>query len=63
MSQQKSYRDLKSRLDEILSLLEDPNIDLDEALKLHDEGLKLVTELEKYLQQVKQKISTHIKKK
>lgn len=49
------YQDLKNKLDEIILQLEREDIDIDEALKLHGEGQKVVAELEKYLTKTKHK--------
>ncbi len=52
-----SYSELKNKLDQIISKIEDSNTDLDQALVLHAEGKKLLEKLDKYLGEVKEKIS------
>lgn len=49
-----SYRMLKSKLDEVLSRLQDETLDLDEAAKLHKQGQELVKELTAYIDAVAQ---------
>lgn len=52
----KSYADLKTELDEVMVKLQDSELDIDEATKLYERGVKLVAELEKYLKQAEVKI-------
>jgi len=52
-----SYRNLKLQLDEILARLQAEDIDIDEAIKLHGQGQKLIEQLEVYLGSVSDKIS------
>lgn len=54
---QESYKTLKDKLDVLIAKLQDPSIDLDEALKLHKEGKKLIVQLENYLKDVEQKVA------
>jgi exodeoxyribonuclease VII small subunit len=50
MSQPKpTYQELKVELDQVMSKLQQEELDVDEALKLYERGLQLVQELEKYL--------------
>ena len=51
-----SYADLKTKLDNLLSELQDPDTDLDKALKLHEEAKKVLVKLDAYLAVVKQKV-------
>ncbi|MCA9334160.1 exodeoxyribonuclease VII small subunit [Candidatus Saccharibacteria bacterium] len=55
----KSYRELKGQLDEVLARLQQDDIDIDEAMKLHEQGTKLVAELETYLKTAENKITKH----
>lgn len=55
----KSYRELKEQLDEVLARLQQDDIDIDEAMKLHEQGTKLVAELETYLKTAENKITKH----
>lgn len=50
-----TYLELKEKLDVIIEKLEREDIDIDEAVKLHGEGQKVVAELEKYLTKTKHK--------
>ena len=49
-----------AELEEVLAQLQNPDIQLDEATRLHAEGLKLITELEKYLQQAEIEVRKHV---
>lgn len=49
------YKELKDKLDQIIEKLEQADVDIDEAVKLHAEGQKTVAELEKYLEKTKHK--------
>lgn len=44
-----TYAQLKSKLNDLLDRIQDPEVDLDEALKLHGEAKKTIELLEKYL--------------
>ena len=52
-----SYEQAVKRLDEIVSLLEKNEIELDDALSLFEEGTKLATFCTKKLNEAKQKIT------
>lgn len=52
----KTYQELKEQLDTVLDRLQDPATEIDDAIKLHETGKKLLTELETYLEQAEQKI-------
>ena len=43
------YVTAKTRLDEILSLLQANDISIEDALKLHEEGMALVGQIDEYL--------------
>lgn len=43
------YRKKAEELERVVSALQNPDIEIDEATKLHAEGLKLVEEIEDYL--------------
>jgi exodeoxyribonuclease VII small subunit len=51
-----NYQDLNSELEEVLAKLQSPDIQVDEAVKLYEQGLKLAAELEKQLKQAENKI-------
>ncbi|HEX8762470.1 MAG TPA: exodeoxyribonuclease VII small subunit [Candidatus Saccharimonadales bacterium] len=44
-----SYQNLSLELDEVLTALQQPGIQVDDAAKLYERGLKLVDQLEKHL--------------
>jgi len=44
-----TFRELSDQLDEVLAKLQADDVDVDEALTLHEQGTKLITELEKRL--------------
>ncbi|MBX6334046.1 exodeoxyribonuclease VII small subunit [Candidatus Saccharibacteria bacterium] len=50
------YQTLNQRLEEVLAKLQAPDVQVDEAVQLYAEGLTLVSELEKHLEQAKNKI-------
>ena len=52
-----TYQDLKSQLDDVLLRLQDDNVDIDEAVKLHTLGQKLIIQLEQYLKETTAKIT------
>lgn len=54
------YTKKAAELEEIVTRLQDPEIQIDEATKLHAAGLKLVEELENYLQQAEITINKHV---
>jgi len=45
-----SYQEVSDQLDAVLSRLQQPDIQVDEAVKLYEEGLALAAALEKHLQ-------------
>lgn len=50
------YQTVNQRLEEVLAKLQAPDVQVDEAVKLYEEGLALVGKLEKYLEQAENKI-------
>jgi exodeoxyribonuclease VII small subunit len=54
------YTKKAAELEEIVAKLQDPEIQIDEATKLHTAGLKLVEELEGYLGQAEITINRHM---
>lgn len=50
------YQTLNQRLEEVLAKLQAPDVQVDEAVTLYEEGLKLIATLEKHLQQAENKI-------
>ena len=51
MATKKTYAELSSELDKIMAELQDPATDIDEAIKLHERGQKLITQMQAYLKQ------------
>ncbi|HJP95918.1 MAG TPA: exodeoxyribonuclease VII small subunit [Candidatus Saccharimonadales bacterium] len=45
----KTYQELSSELDHVLAQLQQPDIAVDEAVKLYEQGIKLAGELEKHI--------------
>ncbi len=62
MSDKQSYQRLKSQLDNVLNRLQAEDVDIDEAVKLHEQGQQLVKQLEKYLEATSLKITKLSKK-
>jgi exodeoxyribonuclease VII small subunit len=50
MTKTVDYSAMSARLDEVLTALQAPDIAIDEALKLHEEGSKIVADLQTYLE-------------
>jgi len=55
-SKKVTYTELSSRLDEIIAALESPTVSIEDAMKLYEEGAKLVAELEDYLKTAENRI-------
>jgi exodeoxyribonuclease VII small subunit len=53
------YREKADELERIVAELQDPDIQIDEATKLHAAGLKLIEELEVYLNQAETEVKKH----
>jgi exodeoxyribonuclease VII small subunit len=54
------YRVKSMELDEIIAGLQNPEVQVDEATKLHAAGLKLVDEIEEYLNQAEIEVKRHL---
>jgi exodeoxyribonuclease VII small subunit len=54
------YQAKSAELERVLADLQDPDIQIDEAAKLHAAGLKLVEELETYLKQAENEVRKHV---
>lgn len=50
------FQNLSQRLEITLVKLQAPDVHVDEAVKLYEEGLKLIATLEKHLRQAENKI-------
>ena len=55
-SNQPTYQDLSVQLDDVLARLQQPDVQVDEAVKLYEQGLTLITQLETHLAQAENKI-------
>jgi exodeoxyribonuclease VII small subunit len=49
-----------AELEQIVADLQNPDIQIDEATKLHAAGLKLIDELESYLKQAEITVKKHV---
>ena len=56
MTKAKDYQGLSLELDEVLAKLQQPDVRVDEAVKLYEQGLKLIEQLEQHLEQAENKI-------
>lgn len=54
------YRAKTRELDEVVAALQDPDITIDDATKLHAKGRALITELETYLKQAEIEVKKHV---
>jgi exodeoxyribonuclease VII small subunit len=54
------YSAKAAELERIVTELQNPDIQIDAATKLHADGLKLVTELEAYLNQAEITVKKHM---
>lgn len=52
----KDYQALSTELDEVLAKLQQPDIQVDEAVRLYEQGLGLISLLDKHLKQAENKI-------
>ncbi|CAN5353480.1 hypothetical protein BH09PAT4_BH09PAT4_04030 [soil metagenome] len=58
MADQPTFRELNQQLEEVLAQLQTDDIDVDEALKLHESGTKLLDQLEKRLAGAEHKVKS-----
>jgi exodeoxyribonuclease VII small subunit len=52
-----TYSELSARLDELLSKLQNPDCDVDDAVAYYEAALQCIAELEKHLQTAKNRIT------
>ena len=52
----KDYQELSLELDEVLAKLQQPDVQVDAAVKLYEQGLQLIEQLEKQLATAENKI-------
>ncbi len=55
-STQPTYEQLKAELDEVMSALQQDDLDVDKALAYYQQGLELVQALENYLKTAENKV-------
>lgn len=60
MKSTKTYRELRSELDELLKWFDGDELDVDEALEKYSQAEALINEIENYLDTVKAKITKKI---
>ena len=53
----KDYLNLSGELEEIVTKLQDEKTSIEQSLKLYERGVSLVSELETYLKQTKNKLN------
>jgi len=53
-----TFRELSDQLDAVLQQLQTDEVDVDEALKLHKQGTKLLEQLEKRLTSAEHQVTT-----
>ena len=51
------YQTLNAELDGVLAKLQDPDVEVDEAVKLYEQGTQLIAQLEKHLKQAENKLT------
>ena len=56
MAQTQNYQQLSGQLEELLASLQQPNVDVDEALKLYGQAQLIIEKLETYLKIAENKI-------
>lgn len=56
MSKQANYQELSAQLELILGKLQGPDVRVDEAVALYEEGLRVIAALEKHLHQAENTI-------
>lgn len=54
------YQAKSAELEQVLADLQNPDIQIDEATKLHTAGLQLIAELETYLKQAENEVRKHV---
>lgn len=56
MTEKEDYQALSGKLETVMTRLQAPDIRVDEAVKLYEEGLRLIAVLEKHLATAENKI-------
>lgn len=57
MAKKENYEEMLGKLQEILNILEEQDLNLDESMKAYEDGVKLVNKLYKTLNMLEGKIS------
>lgn len=57
VKKQIDYQTLSNELDDILANLQHPDVQVDEAIKLYEQGLKIIEQLELHLEQAQNKLT------
>lgn len=53
-----SYNDLSQRLDATIDKLQDPNLDIDDAVKCYEEAVGIIEQLEQHLERSQNEVRT-----
>jgi exodeoxyribonuclease VII small subunit len=56
MPRKKDYQTLSAELDEVLATLQQPDVQVADAIVLYERGLKLVAEIETYVSEAENKL-------
>lgn len=51
------YEELKQQLDDVMSAMQQEDLDVDKALELYQKGLELIQDLEKYLKTAENRVT------
>lgn len=62
VKQKIDYKEMSAELNDVLSQMQSSDIDVDDAIKLYERGMKLTQQLQEYLQQAENNI-IKVKKK
>jgi exodeoxyribonuclease VII small subunit len=54
---QPSYQELNNELESVLAQLQSGDLDIDEATKAYEQGMKLIQQLETYVKEAENKIT------
>lgn len=57
MSTKVNYQTLREELDIVLDKIQSDTVDVDEAIRLYEKGIKLAKQLEEYLDKAQNKIT------
>jgi len=54
---EKTYKQLQAELDELMSRLDDNDLDVDAAIETYEKATKLITQLKEHLKKAENKLS------